>query len=166
MNYLHAKFQINILRNKKVIKLLELWTLWLKRKKKKQRIQQVVITTLKRRKQRIQKSCYHNSKKGYQMCFLYQKLADKDIQINILQTQLRQLTEARERENVVHLMRERHREQERNTEQWKQKYNGRPVSPNLSIYHTKILPCSQTSLSRQRHQKKASRHTNRHTYIN
>ena len=32
----------------------------------------------------------------------------------------------------------------------------RPVSPNLSIYHTKILPCSQTSLSRRRHQKKAS----------
>ena len=31
MNYLHAKFQINNLRNKKVIKLLELWTLWLKK---------------------------------------------------------------------------------------------------------------------------------------
>ena len=38
MNYLHAKFQINILRNKKVIKLLELWTLWLKRKKRKEKI--------------------------------------------------------------------------------------------------------------------------------
>ena len=38
MNYLHAKFQINILRNKKVIKLLELWTLWLKRKKRKKKI--------------------------------------------------------------------------------------------------------------------------------
>jgi len=35
MNYLHAKFQINILRNKKVIKLLELWTLWLKKEKRK-----------------------------------------------------------------------------------------------------------------------------------
>ena len=32
INYLHAKFQINILKNKKVIKLLELWTLWLKKK--------------------------------------------------------------------------------------------------------------------------------------
>ena len=38
MNYLHAKFQINILRNKKVIKLLELWTLW-KRKEKRNKIQ-------------------------------------------------------------------------------------------------------------------------------
>ena len=28
--YLNAKFQINIFKNKKVIKLLELWTLWLK----------------------------------------------------------------------------------------------------------------------------------------
>ena len=35
INYLHAKFQINILKNKKVIKLLELWTL--KRKKKERR---------------------------------------------------------------------------------------------------------------------------------
>ena len=43
-------------------------------------------------------------------------MADKDIQINNLQTQLRQLTEARERENAVQLMRERHREQERNME--------------------------------------------------
>ena len=34
INYLHAKIQINILKNKKVIKLLELWTLWLKKKKK------------------------------------------------------------------------------------------------------------------------------------
>ena len=49
MNYLHAKFQINIFRNKKVIKLLELWTLW-KRKEKKQNSEynRVVITTLKR----------------------------------------------------------------------------------------------------------------------
>ena len=38
MNYLHAKFQINILRNKKVIKLLELWTLWLKKKKQDPKI--------------------------------------------------------------------------------------------------------------------------------
>ena len=30
------------------------------------------------------------------------------------------------------------------------------LSPNLSIYHNKILPCSQTSLSRRRHEKKAS----------
>ena len=43
---------------------------------------------------------------------------------------------------------------------------GRPISPNLSIYHSKILTCSQTSLCRRRHQKKASSHTNRHTYIN
>ena len=35
INYLHAKFQINILKNKKIIKLLELWTLWLKKKEKK-----------------------------------------------------------------------------------------------------------------------------------
>ena len=33
INYLHAKFQINIFRNKKVIKLLELWTLWTKKRK-------------------------------------------------------------------------------------------------------------------------------------
>ena len=32
MNYPHAKCQINIFRNKKVIKLLEHWQLWLKRK--------------------------------------------------------------------------------------------------------------------------------------
>ena len=43
ISYLHAKFQINILKNKKVIKLLELWTLWLKKKEKKRKI----ITTLK-----------------------------------------------------------------------------------------------------------------------
>ena len=36
-NYLHAKFQINIFRNKKVIKLLELWTLWRKYKRKEKR---------------------------------------------------------------------------------------------------------------------------------
>ena len=36
----HAKFQINILKNKKMIKLLELWTLWLKKgKKEKNKIQ-------------------------------------------------------------------------------------------------------------------------------
>ena len=34
LNYLHAKFQINTLKNKKVIKLLELWQLWLKKEKK------------------------------------------------------------------------------------------------------------------------------------
>ena len=39
INYLHAKFQINILRNKKVIKLLEIWTLWLKKGKKRNKIQ-------------------------------------------------------------------------------------------------------------------------------
>ena len=44
-NYLHAKFQINILKNKKVIKLLELWTPWLK--KKNSEYKRVVITTLK-----------------------------------------------------------------------------------------------------------------------
>ena len=53
ISYLHAKFQINILRNKKVIKLLELWTLWLKKKGEKRRkkenseYKRVVITTLK-----------------------------------------------------------------------------------------------------------------------
>ena len=53
INYLHAKFQINIFRNKKVIKLLELWTLWKKEKRKKKRKEKnseynrVVITTLK-----------------------------------------------------------------------------------------------------------------------
>ena len=56
ISYLHAKFQINILRNKKVIKLLELWTLWLKKRKEKKRKEKnskynrVVFTTLKRRK--------------------------------------------------------------------------------------------------------------------
>ena len=55
ISYLHAKFQINILRNKKVIKLLELWTLWLKKKGEKRRkkenseYKRVVITTLKRK---------------------------------------------------------------------------------------------------------------------
>ena len=34
INYLHAKFQINILKTKKNIKLLELWTLWLKKGEK------------------------------------------------------------------------------------------------------------------------------------
>ena len=38
INYLHEKFQINILKNKKIIKLLELWTLWLKKEKKRKRI--------------------------------------------------------------------------------------------------------------------------------
>ena len=52
MNYLHAKFQINIFGNKKVIKLLELWTLWRKKKRKKKKeknseYNRVVITTLK-----------------------------------------------------------------------------------------------------------------------
>ena len=51
INYLHAKFQINILKNKKVIELLELWTLWLKKKKKENsKYNRVVITTLKSRK--------------------------------------------------------------------------------------------------------------------
>ena len=60
MNYLHAKFQINILKNKKVIKLLELWTLWKKEKnseynrvghnsKKNSEYKRVVISTLKRK---------------------------------------------------------------------------------------------------------------------
>ena len=35
INYLHAKFQINILKNKKVIKLLELWQLWQRKRKGK-----------------------------------------------------------------------------------------------------------------------------------
>ena len=49
MNYLHAKYQINIFRNKKVIKLLELWTLWKKEKKRRENSEynRVVITTLK-----------------------------------------------------------------------------------------------------------------------
>ena len=51
MNYLHAKFQINIFRNKKVIKLLELWTLWKKKRKKKKK---KIANTI---------GCYHNSKK-------------------------------------------------------------------------------------------------------
>ena len=49
INYLHAKFQINILKDKKVIKLLELWTLWLKKRRKGENSEynRVVITTLK-----------------------------------------------------------------------------------------------------------------------
>ena len=38
INYIHAKFQINILKNKKIKKLLELWTLWLKKEKRKEKI--------------------------------------------------------------------------------------------------------------------------------
>jgi len=37
INYLHAKFLINILKKKKIIKLLELWLLWLKRKEKQKK---------------------------------------------------------------------------------------------------------------------------------
>ena len=48
INYLHAKFQIIILKNKKNIKLLELWTLWLKKKKENSEYKRVVITTLKK----------------------------------------------------------------------------------------------------------------------
>ena len=49
MNYLHAKFQINILKNKKIIKLLELWTLWRKEKIRRENSEynRVVTTTLK-----------------------------------------------------------------------------------------------------------------------
>ena len=67
ISYLHAKFQINILRNKKVIKLLELWTLWLKKKGEKRRkkenseYKRVVITTLKRKtRSKDLKSCEKN----------------------------------------------------------------------------------------------------------
>ena len=42
MNYLHAKFQINIFKNKKVIKLLELWQLWLKKRKENSEYKSVV----------------------------------------------------------------------------------------------------------------------------
>ena len=61
INYLHAKFQINILNNKKVIKLLELWTLWLKKEKKGENSEykRVVITTLKTRSKDL-KSCEKN----------------------------------------------------------------------------------------------------------
>ena len=47
INYLDAKFQINILKNKKVI--LTLCQLWLKKKKRKKNSEynRVVITTLK-----------------------------------------------------------------------------------------------------------------------
>ena len=48
INYLHAKFQIIILKNKKNIKLLELWTLWLKKGEKNSKYNRVVITTLKK----------------------------------------------------------------------------------------------------------------------
>jgi len=50
MNYLHAKFKINIFRHKKVIKLLELRTLWKKEKKREKNSEynRVVITTLKK----------------------------------------------------------------------------------------------------------------------
>ena len=59
INYLHAKCQINILKNKKVIKLLELWTLWLKKgEKENSENKRVVITTLKRKR----KIANHNSK--------------------------------------------------------------------------------------------------------
>ena len=48
INNLHAKFQIHVLKNKKVIKLLELWQLWLKKgKKQNSEYNSVVITTLK-----------------------------------------------------------------------------------------------------------------------
>ena len=38
INYLHEKFQINILKNKKIIKPLEPWTLWRKKIEKKEKI--------------------------------------------------------------------------------------------------------------------------------
>ena len=49
IKYLHAEFQINILKTKKVIKLLELWTLIMKKEKKRENseFKRVVITTLK-----------------------------------------------------------------------------------------------------------------------
>ena len=63
INYLHAKFQIIILKNKKNIKLLELWTLWLKKRRKKKgensKYNRVVITTLKTRSKDL-KSCEKN----------------------------------------------------------------------------------------------------------
>ena len=43
INYLHAKFQINIFKNKKVIKLLELWQLWLKKRKENSEYESFVI---------------------------------------------------------------------------------------------------------------------------
>ena len=46
INYLHAKYQINILKNKKVIKFLELWTLWLKKRKENGEYNRVVFTIL------------------------------------------------------------------------------------------------------------------------
>ena len=66
MNYHHAKFQINIFRNKKVVKLLELWTLWLKKKKRKENIEfkRVVITNLKKKKkENSEYKKYYSSKK-------------------------------------------------------------------------------------------------------
>ena len=54
INYLHAKFQISILKNKRFIKLLELWTLWLK--KENSEYKRVVITTLKRIEKKIAKT--------------------------------------------------------------------------------------------------------------
>ena len=47
MKYLHAKFQINILENKKKFKLLELWTLLEKKEKENSEYKKVVITSLK-----------------------------------------------------------------------------------------------------------------------
>ena len=53
INYLDEKFQINILKNKKVIKLLDLWTLCLKKRKEKNSdYNRVVITTLKRKQRK------------------------------------------------------------------------------------------------------------------
>ena len=47
INYLHAKFQINILKNRKVIKLLELWQLWLMKKEKNSEYNSEIFTTQK-----------------------------------------------------------------------------------------------------------------------
>ena len=47
INYLHAKFQIKILENKKVIKLLELWQLWITKRKKGQKRKECCFTTPK-----------------------------------------------------------------------------------------------------------------------
>ena len=70
INYLHAKFQINIFRNKKVIKLLELWTLWKRKEKKNSEYNRVVITTLKtfstkkKRKKTLSRPCYRPRRKA------------------------------------------------------------------------------------------------------
>ena len=51
INYFHAKFHINILKNKEDIKLLELSQLWLMKKKKRKKngeYNSVIITTLKK----------------------------------------------------------------------------------------------------------------------